>query len=57
MRFEQIILFLDGDEAGRFAAQSIAGRLMYRSFVKVISVPEGKQPDTLSSEEIRKLLE
>jgi DNA primase len=55
--FKSIILFLDGDEAGREAAQAIAGRLVHSHFVNVISLPEGKQPDRLSSEEIRKLLE
>lgn len=56
-RLKSVILFLDGDEAGKGAAKAIAGRLVHSHFVKVISLPEGKQPDQLSSEEIRRLLE
>ena len=55
--FKSVILFLDGDEAGRGAAKEIVGRLVHSHFVKVISLPDGKQPDMLSSEEIRTLLE
>jgi hypothetical protein len=54
--FSKVILMLDGDEAGRQATQTIASRLMRRTFVKVISLPEGKQPDNLSSEELNILL-
>ena len=56
-RFKYLMLFLDGDDAGREAASAIAGRLVHSQFVKVISLPDGKQPDMLSSDEIRKLLE
>lgn len=55
--FKSVILFLDGDDAGREAARSIAARLVHSHFVKVVSLPEGKQPDRLSSDEIRRLLE
>jgi hypothetical protein len=56
IEFSKVILMLDGDEAGREATQTIASRLMRRTFVKVISLPEGKQPDNLSSEELNILL-
>ena len=55
-QFKQVILFLDGDQPGREAAQSVARRLMYQMFVQVINLPDGKQPDQLSSEEIRAVL-
>jgi DNA primase len=55
--FKSVVLFLDGDEVGREAAKIISGRLVHSHFVKVISLPEGKQPDRLSSEEIRTVLE
>jgi DNA primase len=55
--FKSIILFLDGDDTGREAARAIAARLVHSHFVKVISPPDGKQPDMLSSAEIQKLLE
>ena len=55
-RFKSVILFLDGDEAGRGAAKEIAGRLVHSYFVRVISLPEAKQPDMLSMDELQKLL-
>lgn len=54
--FSQVVLFLDGDEAGREGAKAIAARLVHSHFVKVVSLVGGKQPDQLSSEEIRILL-
>lgn len=56
LSFQSIILFLDGDEAGREATRSISARLMHRMFVKVIGLSDGKQPDQLSSDEIKKIL-
>ena len=47
---------LDGDEAGKSAVSEIASRLMRKVFVRVVDVPDGKQPDELSSGEIQKLL-
>lgn len=55
-QFKKVILFFDGDDAGRTAAHAIAPRLMCRMFVKVVSLPDGKQPDQLSSDEIKTLL-
>ena len=41
---------LDGDEAGRVAAEGIADRLQRVVFhVNVITLPDGKQPDQLST--------
>lgn len=56
-RFKRIILFLDGDEPGRVAAQSIGARLMYQMLVQIVNLPDGKQPDQLSSEKIRAVLQ
>jgi DNA primase len=55
-QFRQIVLFLDGDRAGTTAAKEIGLRLMYRSFVRVLGLADGRQPDQLSSDEIRSLL-
>ena len=55
-QFNRVILLFDGDDAGRAAALVIAPRLMARMFVKVITLPDGTQPDQLSSDEIKKLL-
>ena len=54
--FDSVILLLDGDEAGRSATSEIALRLVRKVFVQVIEMPEGKQPDQLSSEELQKFL-
>ncbi len=54
--FRRVILFLDGDDAGRAGAQSIAERLMHRVFVKVVDLRDGKQPDQLSSDELKRIL-
>src|ERR1022692_2968374 len=55
--FRQVVLMLDGDEAGRKAAGDIAGRLAHTVWVRVVEVPQGKQPDQLSIGEIGGLLQ
>ena len=54
--FRQVVLMLDGDEAGRRAAGEIAGKLAHKVWVRVVDVPEGRQPDQLSTEELQALL-
>lgn len=54
--FEHIVLMLDGDAAGRGASQAIAARLSGCCSVEVVRVPDGYQPDQLSSSTIRCLL-
>ena len=54
-RFKRIILFLDGDAAGRNATKLIADRLVRSHSVRVVHLDAGRQPDQLSSEEIRGL--
>lgn len=56
LRFKAFVLFLDGDEAGREATKTLAGRLVYSHFVKAVSLAGGKQPDQFSSEEIKTIL-
>ena len=48
---EDLILMLDGDEAGRKATAEILLRLARHTFVNVWELPEGKQPDNLTEEE------
>lgn len=55
-QFRRVTLLLDGDEAGRAAADEIAQRLLRRLFVRVVDVPEGNQPDQLSEEQLAVLL-
>ena len=54
--FDEVVIMLDGDEAGESATGEITKRLMRKLFVQVVDVPKGKQPDQLSSEKIQKLL-
>lgn len=51
-KFAHVILLLDGDEAGREASQTIASRLVRHTFVRAVDLPDGVQPDQLSSDEI-----
>jgi DNA primase len=55
-QFKRVVLFLDGDDAGRAGSQSIAARLISKTFVRIVNLPDGKQPDQLSSDEIKKVL-
>jgi DNA primase len=54
--FRQVVVMLDGDEAGRRAVTEIAGRLAHSVWVRVVDVPDGKQPDQLQAEEVQELL-
>ncbi len=51
-----IVLMLDGDEAGRQGAATIAAKLVRRVFTRVVEIPEGRQPDQMAAEEIGALL-
>jgi DNA primase len=55
--FERVTLMLDGDTAGRAATEAIAARLSRTCSVIRARVPDGAQPDQMSSAEIRALLE
>ena len=48
--FAHVILLLDGDPAGRRAAASLIYRLQPHVSVEVIRLPDGVQPDQLSTE-------
>ena len=54
--FTGAVILLDGDEAGRKGSEDCLLRLGRRMWVKIVSPPEDKQPDDLSSEELRELL-
>jgi DNA primase len=55
-RFQQLVLMLDGDKAGRRASQQLVTRLSGKVSVCMAGVPSGRQPDQLSSEEIGRIL-
>src|SRR5262249_36561873 len=55
-RFREVVLMLDGDEAGRSATQQVVARLEGRIPLHIAEVPSGRQPDQLPSEEIERIL-
>lgn len=57
-KFGAVVVMLDGDEAGRAAAEIIAARLQQVVFrVVTVELPEGVQPDQLSHGELRAALD
>jgi DNA primase len=55
--FSEVILLLDGDEAGEQASAKIALNLSGRMRVHRGRVPMGFQPDQLSVDELRRIIE
>ena len=55
-RFKRVVLMLDGDLAGRNASRVISAELTEKCGVVVVDVPEGVQPDQLSTTVIQNLL-
>jgi DNA primase len=51
-----VVIMFDTDEAGRKAAVEIALRLVHKLYVRIVDVPEGKQPDEFSTVELHELL-
>jgi DNA primase len=55
-RFSRVIVLLDGDAAGQRASMVISQRLRPHCDVRVISLPDGVQPDQLPAEDIGNIL-
>jgi 5S rRNA maturation endonuclease (ribonuclease M5) len=55
--FQSLTLLLDGDAAGRHAADQIAQSLQSKMPVHRIDLPDGRQPDQMRPAEIHALLE
>jgi DNA primase len=51
--FQEVVLFLDGDRAGRVAGVAIAQRLVPKVSTRLVEIPAGSQPDQLGSDQIR----
>jgi DNA primase len=51
--FEEAVLLLDGDKAGRAASVTIGAQLVPKLSTRLVQVPEGSQPDQLSKDQIR----
>ena len=54
--FDSVVVMLDNDKGGNYAATQIVSRLMDKVFLRLVHVPQGKQPDQIASEEIKNLL-
>ena len=52
-----VTLLLDGDDAGRTAAETIAPRLCPHWWTRIAALPEGTQPDTVEPAALERLLE
>jgi DNA primase len=55
--FRQVILMLDGDSAGRRATAAMAAQLQPHAAVQVIHLPDQVQPDQLSADAVREILQ
>jgi len=51
-----LTLFLDGDEAGREAAQALLPHVTRNWYAYCAELPDGEQPDTVDEGELRRLL-
>lgn len=56
-RFQQVMLMLDGDGSGQLASRTLADRLTSRCTVQLVRLPPNAQPDQLSEEQIRNVLQ
>jgi len=55
-RFQFAILMLDADPTGQRATANILQQLTPQMYVRVVTLPQGKQPDQLSDDEIQSYL-
>lgn len=51
--FEEVVLLLDGDKAGRAAGVAIAARLCCKISTRLVEIPASGQPDQLGTDQIR----
>jgi DNA primase len=51
-----VLLLLDGDEAGRKGTDELLLRLGRKVWTKAAMVPDDRQPDQLTAEELQQLL-
>ena len=46
----------DGDEAGREAAEKVAGAIANVAWCRIVHLPEDEQPDTIDRAKLERLL-
>jgi DNA primase len=54
--FTGVVLFFDGDDVGRAATDACLLRLGRKLWIKAVVLPQGKQPDQLTSQELQRML-
>jgi len=54
-KFNKVVIAFDGDDAGRVSGEKLANNLAPFCDVKLLSLPEGLDPDKLSSEDIEEV--
>jgi DNA primase len=54
--FRNVVIMLDGDEAGSNAATEITTRLAHRVWVRIVGLANDRQPDELTADELGALL-
>ena len=50
------VMAFDGDEAGRTGMRTAAGKLISKTFIRAVKLPDGTEPDDLSAEQLATLL-
>ena len=55
---DRFIIFLDGDEPARVASKRVTGKLIHKSFVRVVRYPDGpkRKPAHFDKDELKKLI-
>ena len=51
-----VVLLFDGNEAGVAGMRTAAAKLITRTYVRVVKLSEGCEPDDLSPAELRQVL-
>ena len=54
--FRQVVLLLEGDEAGRTGTDECLVKLGRKVWARALTLPDGKQPDQMEAEELAELL-
>ena len=51
-----ITVMLDGDDAGREAAEKVAGTIANVAWSRIVHLPDGAQPDTIDRAQLERML-
>lgn len=54
--FNSVVIWMDGDDAGQRATDECLARLGKKIWIRAVSLPQGIQPDELTSQEIASIL-